>query len=306
MNKQIGLLSFLLLFTACAGNQDGITPEHRDITESVYASVEIQPDSLYQAYAVVSGIIEEVMVSEGDNVRAGDPLLRIRNEAPELNRAKARLALKQAEADVSGNNSALTDLESQIRTAELQLRDDSINYNRQKRLWEQNIGSRLDFERKELALDLSANQLANLKSAYRKLKNDLEIRYEQAQINLKVAEVNTGDYTVKSRINGMVYAVQKQVGEKVSQQESVAILGSSDTFVIELLIDERDIARIKSGQQILMSLEAYENTVFTASVTKIYPQKNDRNQTFLVEGIFNDDAPEALYAGLSGEANSML
>ena len=306
MIRKLKFFTVFLLIWACSGSGKEIKPERTNITESVYASVELQPDSLYQAFAVVSGIIEEIMVREGDIVNPGDPLIRIRNEAPELNLANARLAVEKAQSDLSGTNSALADLENQINTAELQKKDDSLNYNRQKRLWEQNIGSKLEYERKQLAYELTSNRLDNLTTAYEKLRRDLEINYQQAMINLRVAEVNTGDYTVRSRIHGKVYAVTKQIGEKVSLQEPVAELGSQQSFILELLIDERDIARIKLGQQVVIRLEAYEDEVFNAMISKIYPQKNERNQTFLVEAAFAGKTPAEMYAGLSGEASIII
>lgn len=306
MIRCIVVTSLTMLVWACSGTGEGVTPHVTKITESVYASAEVQPDSLYQAYAVVSGIVDEVMVNEGKEVKEGDPLVRIISEAPELNRANAQLVLMKAEADRYEANGALGDLKNQIVTAKLQREDDSINYQRQSRLWERNIGSRSEYERKKLAYEVSTNRLNNLNSAYSTLERDLEIAYQQAEINLKVAELNTGDYTVRSRINGRVYTIEKEVGEKVSIQEPLALLGSSDRFIVELLIDERDIGRIKPGQQIILSLEAFPNEVFTAKLTKIYPKKNERNQTFLVEAEFLDAVPDNLYAGLSGEANIVI
>jgi multidrug efflux pump subunit AcrA (membrane-fusion protein) len=55
----------------------------------------------------------------------------------------------------------------------------------------------------------------------------------------------------------------------------------------------------------LITLEAYGNEVFEAQVSKIYPKKDERNQTFLVESKFKRP-PDKLYPGLSGEANIVL
>ncbi len=291
---------------SCGGKNSGIKPQTVPITESVYASVIIQPDSLYQAYAVVSGIVEQNLVQEGDLILRGDALVKIKNDAPELNLANARLSLEQARDDLMGRNNALSDLENQIETMRLQQKDDSLNFERQRRLWEQNIGTQTEFEKRRLAYQLSSNQLTNLRVSYRRLRQDLEIRYQQALNNYEVARVNTGDYTVRSKIDGKVYDLQKEPGENVSMQEPVATIGSASNFIIEMLIDERDIARVKSGQEVLVTLEAFDDKVFNARVTKIYPQKNDRTQTFKVEAQFDKASPEVLYAGLSGEANIVI
>ena len=83
------------------------------------------------------------------------------------------------------------------------------------------------------------------------------------------------------------------------------MVGRRDTFLVELLVDEVDVVRVKTGQTALISLDAYGDRVFEAVVDKIYPQKDARNQTFKVEARFNTP-PETLYPGLSGEANIVI
>jgi multidrug efflux pump subunit AcrA (membrane-fusion protein) len=85
----------------------------------------------------------------------------------------------------------------------------------------------------------------------------------------------------------------------------LASIGSATDFIIELLIDEVDIARVKKGQKVLVNLDAYGDQIFEAKVTKIYPRKEQRTQTFKVEALF-ENAPEILYPGLSGEGNIVI
>ena len=87
--------------------------------------------------------------------------------------------------------------------------------------------------------------------------------------------------------------------------EALALVGSTSNFVIELLVDEVDIVKIEKGQKALVSLDAYADRVFEAVVTKIYPQKDSRSQTFKVEALFIK-TPEKLYPGLSGEGNIVI
>ena len=55
-----------------------------------------------------------------------------------------------------------------------------------------------------------------------------------------------------------------------------------------MLVDEVDIVRILKNQEVLISLDAYENQIFKGKVSKIYPKKDERNQTFKVEAVFNE------------------
>lgn len=295
----------LILNLACADKQETISPAVQDITESVYASVTIQPDSMYQVHAAVTGILERNLVEEGQLVTAGTVLLRVTDRSPELTAQNARLQLELATTNYSGESSPLKDLAAQIRTAELTYRDDSVNFRRQEKLWSQQIGSKAAYETRELAYRRSGNQLAQLRSEYRRLENELRTKMEQARNSYASSRANSDEFAPRSTINGRVYALNKEPGEVVVPNEPLAMVGSPDTFVAEMLVDEVDVVRVKTGQTALVSLDAYGDRVFEVVVDKIYPQKDERNQTFRVEAHFKAP-PETLYPGLSGEANIVI
>lgn len=58
MKKNL-IIGICLLLFSCSKTKDKILPIQKNLTESVYASVTIQPDSLYQAYAIVAGILDK-------------------------------------------------------------------------------------------------------------------------------------------------------------------------------------------------------------------------------------------------------
>ena len=198
------LTSFVLLLFSCGANNEKINPSIRTITESVYSSVTIQPDSLYQAYAVVSGILEQNYLEEGDSVSVGTPIAQIINNAPQLNVENAKLNLELAVDNYSGNNALIRTLEDEIRAARLQAQNDSVNYFRQKNLWDQNIGSQVEYDTRKLAYELSRNNLSLLLSNYNRTKNELRTKVIQAENNYKTALITTGDFTVESKINVLI------------------------------------------------------------------------------------------------------
>ncbi|MBT8305286.1 MAG: efflux RND transporter periplasmic adaptor subunit, partial [Bacteroidia bacterium] len=128
---------------------------------------------------------------------------------------------------------------------------------------------------------------------------------KQAQNSYQASLINTKDFSVKSKMNGKVYALYKEPGESVNTTQPLASIGSATNFVIELLIDEVDIVRVKRDQEVLINLDAYSNNIFKGKVSKIYPKKDERNQTFKVEGRFVQ-LPDVLYPGLSGEGNIII
>jgi len=295
----------LLVTLSCSKKKDRIQPNVRSLTESVYSSVTIQPDSSYQAYAIVSGILDKNFVEEGDLINNGEAIAQITNNTPKLNTQNAKLALDLARKNYNGSAAILKSIDDDISAANLKLQNDSINFHRQQNLWSQNIGSKVDYDAKKLNYELSRNNLTSLKSKYDRTKNELETSVKQAQNNYQSTLINTKDFTIKSKIKGKVYAVYKEPGEIVNNMEPVASIGSADTFIIEMLVDEVDIVKINLEQEVLITLDAYEGIIFNASVSKILPKKDERNQTFKVEALFTE-SPKVLYPGLSGESNIII
>jgi multidrug efflux pump subunit AcrA (membrane-fusion protein) len=290
---------------SCSKKQDKILPEQKNLVESVYSSVTIQPDSLYEVYAVVSGILDKNLGTEGDLISMDEPLIKIINNAPILNTQNAKFALQLAEDNYSGSATILEGIQDEIETASLKYKNDSINFLRQQNLWNQKIGSKSDYDTKKLNYQMASNNLSLLKNKYNSTKNELKTAFNQAQNNYKTSLINTKDFTITSKINGKIYALYKEPGELVTMQEPLASIGSANNFIIELLVDEVDIVRISKNQEVIITLDAYNGAIFSGKISKIYPKKDARNQTFKVEAVF-DNPPKVLYPGLSGEANIII
>ena len=299
------ILILIFMMLSCSKKQDKILPEQKNLVESVYSSVTIQPDSLYEVYAVVSGILDKNLGTEGDLISMDEPLIKIINNAPILNTQNAKFALQLAEDNYSGSATILEGIQDEIETASLKYKNDSINFLRQQNLWNQKIGSKSDYDTKKLNYQMASNNLSLLKNKYNSTKNELKTAFNQAQNNYKTSLINTKDFTITSKINGKIYALYKEPGELVTMQEPLASIGSANNFIIELLVDEVDIVRISKNQEVIITLDAYNGAIFSGKISKIYPKKDARNQTFKVEAVF-DNPPKVLYPGLSGEANIII
>lgn len=297
---------FAALLISCGGEErESISPETKAITESVYSSVTIQPDSMYDVYSSVTGILDDNMVDEGDTVKQGQELFQITNNNPKLNTENAKLAMQIARDNYKGENPVLTDLLNEVTLAQLKLSNDSMNFVRQKNLWSQNIGSKAEFDAKKLQYETSKQTVQTLQNKFDRTSVQLRQQYQQAVNNYEASLTLTKDFTINSKINGTVYAIHKNPGEIISAQQPIAMVGSSKHFIAELLIDEVDVVKLNLNQEALITLDAYDEKVFRATITKIYPQKNNRSQTFKIEAQFVD-VPPKLYPGLSGEANIII
>lgn len=290
------------IFTvSCKNKSQSIRPERAPIVESVYASAAIRAADQYSLYAPVTGILQDFSVKEGDSVSEGQRIAGIENTNPGLNAENARLGMEQARR----NMGALDELRAQLATLSRQVRLDSLNYKRQQELWTNEVGTRAQYEKAQLAFESSVNSLRALQTRYRQQQQQLNTALEQAEIMYDMASKSSRDYTLTSKINGRVYALNYKPGELVNAQKPVAVLGRSGSFVIDMDVDEVDIARIRVGQQVYISMDAFPGQAFEARVTRILPSLDTKTQTFRVEAVFVN-APPALYPGLSAEANIVV
>ncbi|MCB9197312.1 MAG: efflux RND transporter periplasmic adaptor subunit [Flavobacteriales bacterium] len=295
----------LATLSSCSDEKKGIHPEQQPISHSIYASVTVKPAHLYTVYPQAAGIISNIFISEGDTVFSGEKIGSISNSNMEVNKEKALVQYQLAESKLYGTSNTLKSIETEISTLIAQVRFDSINYYKNLKLYDQDALAGTALDNSKLKYELSQKQLQNATQKYSQVKDELKSNLKLSEANLKVADINLDDSYMYSLIDGMVYSVQKEIGEFISSQMPFALIGSRDQFVLEMLVDEEDITQIKLGQQVIVSLEAYPDTTFRCEVTKILPQKDPINQTFTVEAIFLEK-PNTLLLGMSGESNIII
>lgn len=302
MNKLFVALT-ILSFLSCKSKTEKIKPTVSSISESIYASGTIKSLDQYQAYATVNGIIENIFVTEGDTVKKGDPILSIANEAQRLSKENAELAAKFA--DFNSNQDKLNDAQAMIELAKNKMKNDSALYFRQKALWQQQVGSKVELESRELAYENAKTSYNSAQIKYDDLKRQLNFTSSQSKKNLMIAGKQESDFTLRSEIDGVVYDLLKEKGEIVGIQTPLAIIGSPKKYILEMQIDEYDIFKLKVGQPVIVSMDSYKGQVFEASVTKIYPIMNERSKTFLAEAEFTNP-PQSIFPNISFEANVVL
>ncbi len=299
------ILSFLTLIFlfSCQNKVEKIKPTIEAITESIYASGIIKSKDQYQAFATVNGIVDHVFVTEGDTVTRGMPILSISDEAQHLSKENAELAA--AFSDLNANQGKLNEAKLFIELSKNKMKNDSVMFFRQKNLWQQQVGTKVELEQRELAYQNSKTAYYSSLVKYDDLKRQLDFTSSQSHKNLLISSKMESDYTLKSEMDGIVYSLSKSKGEIVGLQTPLAVIGDAKKFILEMQVDEYDILKIKKGQPVLVTLDSYKGKVFEAVVTKIDPLMNERSKTFLVEAEFTKQ-PEVLYPNISFEANVVI
>lgn len=305
MIKNIALSIILVTLISCGKDEESVKPIVQTLTESVYASVTVQPEDIYDVYASASGIVSKIYLREGDTIAKGQLLAEVTSDLSKLNKENAQLSLELARKKYKGDANVLDRLKDEMDANQDQLAQDSINYVRQKRLMDKGVGAKADLEARQLKYDLTKKQSAILLKQYEQTAVELKNNYKQSENAVEKAMTNLSDFSIRSKIDGKVYSLMKEEGELITQQSPFASIGLRSSFIIDMRIDEVDIASVSLGQKVIISLDAYKGKTFDAKITKIYPVKDERTQTFKVEAKFINP-PNALYAGLSGEANIVI
>ena len=93
---------------------------------------------------------------------------------------------------------------------------------------------------------------------------------------------------IRSDRNGIVYQTMIEQGEVVHVNQPLLLIGDAEKRIIQLAVDQQDINKIKTGNQVLLKTDITSDTIYKASVVKIYSLMNETGQSFRVDAVFNE------------------
>ena len=303
MNK----LYFVLLIISSIACKHAATihPQKKDIVETVYASGKIIADSEYSVYALSPGTIVKKLIREGDSVKANQILYLIKHDAQNAKLDAAQNAYSIAQTNLSEQSRILNDLKIAVETAGTKLINDSLQYFRLLNLWKENIGTKSALDNAYNAYVISQNQKKSAIEKYHATQNDLKVTLNNLHSQLSAAQNDLDNYYIKSSNAGTIYKTYKEEGEAVKANDVMAMIGKTNNRIIKLAIDQQDIDRVKIGQEVLLKIDVTGNTVYTATIQRIYPTMNEADQTFRVDAVFKQSANQP-FIHSSVEANIII
>lgn len=305
--KHIYIITILIFFSIVVVGCSTPTKNYRviksTITESVYASGNIESTNQYQLFSTVNGVIDSIYVSEGEFLNKGEKILKISNEIAQLSLENSSLQMNFNRLD--NNKNKLKELQLSIEVAATKNRIDSIQFRKNKLLYENEIITSTELNNSELIAKNSKTNWYNLNMQLEDLKKQLYLNEKLSKTTFSQTRKNNADYLLKSEINGEIFTLLKKKGELVTPQTLIGVMGDKNSYKLKLQIDEYDIVKVKLGQAIIVKLDSYKGKIYQARVTKIIPYMNERSKTFIVEGAFVNPPP-TLYPNLSFEATILI
>lgn len=299
------LLSIMVFAIACKDDVPTQRPMKRNLSEVVYASGTLEPENQFTLYSLADGTVSTIFVKEGDTITESQELIRVDGNATQARLYSSEEIYKTAQQNYGENSPALQEVKSQLQTLKVKLENDSNNYMRYKRLYEQNAVKKADFERFELAYINTKNDYKAAQQRLKNLRSQLYVTLQNAETQYKVAQDEAAHYLIRSSTNGRIYDILKEQGEVVRRGEPIALIGDAKDVVVKLSVDESDIEKITKGQEVLVQIEAYGNKIFKAKIDRIYPAMNKRDFAFRVDAKLVDNIPD-IFSGTNVEANIII
>lgn len=258
----IVILLILLVVGKKAGWFGGAKPEEvsvekatlRTIVETVSASGKIQPEIEVKISPDVSGEIIGLYVKEGDKVKKGQLLVKIRPDVYESYLDRATASLNNSKANLANSEARFIQAEQA--------------YNRNTKLHKDKVISDADYEQ--------------IKSAYMIAKADVEasrFNIKSAEASVKEAKDNLVKTTIFAPVDGTVSKLNVELGERVvgtSQMSGTEMMRIANLNSMEVNIDvnENDINRLSLGDTATIEVDAFIDKKFKGVVTEIANSAN--------------------------------
>lgn len=305
MKRNILLPIVFISMLSCNSKNEEIKPSMKPLMEAVYASGFVIAKDEYEITAQAEGYVSEKLVQDGDIIKKGDALYVIDADQQSARNRIAHETFELASRNYRDDSPVLRELKAAVETARTKMKFDSANFVRYSNLIKSNATSQSEFDRIKLLYENSRNEYTLQHSRLSRTQDQLYLDLQNARNNLIIASNEAGRYILRSQVDGLVFLTTKDKGELIRRSEVVAIVGKQDAFYLQLNVDELDVQRIKQGQEVLVKIDAYPNKIFNASVSKIYPMVDRKQQSVRVDATVKESLP-GWFSGLALEANIII
>ncbi len=252
----IGLVLVALLIVAfIGGNKEEIVSvqtekvEKRTVTQTVAATGKINPEFKVAINPEVTGEIIQLPVKEGDRVKKGDLLIRIKGDQYVAQKERMEANLQSAKASLKMREAELTKVE--------------LDYNRVKELHGKGLAS-------DSELETSKSNYLSIKASYQAA----EANVDQSQASLKEILDQISKTAIRSPMDGIVTKLNVELGERVfgaGFSMGSDIMTISDLRNIEAVVevDENDVVLVSVGDTATIKVDAFKDQEFIGIVSEI-------------------------------------
>ena len=241
---------------------------------------QVQPITTIQVTPLEGGIVEEIRLEEGSQVKRGDVIAVLSNN-------NLTLSILDSEAQLAEKENILRNTMISMEQQKLELQRErnefTMQVNRNKRLFEQNdklykeglisheewLKSKEDYE-----LSLSQKTLIEERqvqdSLYRSVEiEQLENSLESMRRNMELIRQRIDNLNIKANIDGELGLLDLVLGQSVGTGEKIGQINDLSNYKIVAQIDEHYIDRVING---LSATFERQGVTYGAQVRKVYPE----------------------------------
>ncbi|HRD38489.1 MAG TPA: efflux RND transporter periplasmic adaptor subunit [Bacteroidia bacterium] len=240
----------------------------RNIVEIVSANGKIQPETELKITSDVSGEIVDMLVKEGDQVKKGQLLCRIKPDIYES-------TIERVEASVNSTKANLKTNVAQLEQAKANLANAEATHARNKKLFDQNAISQQEFDASKAQYEAAK---ANVEGLQENIKAS-EFNVKGMEASLKEASTNLDKTYIYAPVDGTVSKLNVEKGERVVgvtglQGTEILRLANLNEMEVSVEVNENDIIRVHKNDTALIEVDAYMDKKFKGIVTEIANSAN--------------------------------
>ena len=217
-----------------------------NIIKKTVATGSVIPRKEIEIKPQVSGIVEEIFVQAGKQIRQGDVIARVRiiPDLINLNNAEARLERSKIAYD-----------------------DAKMNADRQEKLFSQGVISAVENQQSQVTFKTARQEVDAAES-------NLELIREG--VNKKSGK--TTNTLIRSTIDGMLLDIPIKVGNSVIEANNfnagttIATVADVGDMIFQGKVDETEVGKIRTGMDLMLTIGAIENDTFLATLKYIAPK----------------------------------
>mgnify|MGYP003976743341 FL=1 len=248
------------------------------IENKIVATGKVIPEDEVEIKPQITGIIEKILVKEGEQVKAGDLLAIIK---------------------VVPNEQSLNNAQGRVKSSEYILTNMQSEFNRNKILYSKGIISEQEYNNIELKYNQSVQDLENAKS-------DLQIIKLGSAGGSSIANTN-----IRATVTGTILEIPVKKGDQVIQANTfnagttIATIADLNIMIFEGKVDEAEVGELKNDMLLVVTLAAIENKEYAAKLKFIAPKGIEEAGAvqFKIEGDVYLDDQYFVRAGYSANAS---
>lgn len=271
-------------------------PSYQNMEDKVMATGKIIPKEEIEIKPNIAGIIDKILVDEGDKVTAGQLIATVRI-IPNI-------------ADVNNAQQEVVNSQLQISNAKMNVDNMQKQFSMQEKLFKQGVISKQEYLNSQQQLFSQQQSLKNANQQLATAQKRLQIVKTGATPELQ----GLATTQIRSKAAGTVLEVPVKVGSQVIEANSfnagttICSIADLNSLIFQGEIDEAQAGKLKQGMDMKIVIGALQNKTFPGKLTMIAPKGKDNLGTikFPVEGDVNNPNNEYIRAGFSANGEIVL